>query len=46
MNELVAGDVTKLVEPSIFDDDTIKELKATLIDIGEFIKECQEMEKI
>lgn len=43
--ELNANDITseKLVEPSIYDDDDIKNLKLILKDICEFIKECVDM---
>ena len=34
------------MEPSIFDDDNTKGLKATLNDIQEYIKECADMEQI
>ena len=33
----------KLIEPSIFDDENIKNLKVILKDICEFIKECVDM---
>ena len=36
----------KLIEPSIFDDQTIQDLKATLAEMVEFVKECQDMEKM
>ena len=39
-------DLDKLVEPSIFDDETTKALKATLVDIREFINECKDLEQI
>ena len=39
-------DTKKLIEPSIFDDDTIQDLKATLVEMVEFVKECQDMEKM
>tara|TARA_B110000285_G_C14673295_1_gene401347 strand:+ start:178 stop:444 length:267 start_codon:yes stop_codon:yes gene_type:complete len=38
--------LTKLMEPSIFDDDTTKGLKSTLNDVQEYIKECADMEQI
>ena len=46
VDDTTANDIQKLVECSIFDDDQIKDLKATLLDIGEFIKECTDLEKI
>ena len=39
-------DLDKLVEPSIFDDEVTKGLKATLVDIREFINECKDLEQI
>ena len=39
-------DIKKLIEPSIFDDETIQDLKATLVEMVEFVKECQDMEKM
>lgn len=39
-------EVTKLIEPSIFDDESIKDLKATLTEMQEFINECKDMEAI
>lgn len=39
-------DIQKLIEPSIFDDQTIQDLKATLVEMVEFVKECQDMEKM
>ena len=38
--------MTKLMEPSIFDDDNTKGLKSTLNDVQEYIKECADMEHI
>lgn len=38
--------ISKLTEPSIFDDEKIKDLKATLLDIQEFMNECADMETI
>jgi len=32
--------VAKLIQPSIFDDDKIKELKSSLADVQEYITEC------
>lgn len=39
-------DVSKLIEPSIFDDQSIQDLKATLVEMQEFINECKDMEQI
>jgi hypothetical protein len=39
-------EVPKLIEPSIFDDEDIKDLKATLTEMQEFINECKDMETI
>ena len=39
-------EVAKLIEPSIFDDEGIKDLKATLTEMQEFINECKDMEAI
>jgi tetratricopeptide (TPR) repeat protein len=39
-------EIKKLIEPSIFDDQTIQDLKATLVEMVEFVKECQDMEKM
>lgn len=33
-------------EPSVFDDDAIKDMKLTLQEIGEYIKECIDAAKI
>ena len=38
--------VQKLIEPSIFDDESIQDLKATLTEMQEFINECKDMETI
>jgi endonuclease III-like uncharacterized protein len=46
ISENDVNNIQKLVESSIFDDDECKDLKATLVDIGEFIKECCDMDKI
>ena len=46
VGEDLQNDIAKLTECSIFDDKEIKDLKATLIDIGEFIKECTDLDKI
>lgn len=43
--EMNSKDITseKLIEPSIYDDEDIKNLKLILKDICEFIKECVDM---
>ena len=33
-------------EPSVFDDDSIKDMKLLLQEIGEYIKECDDAAKI
>jgi len=38
--------ISKLIQPSIFDDDKIKELKSSLFDVQEYITECNQLEQI
>lgn len=38
--------IADLVKPSIFDDDAIKDRKALLLDVQEFITECNQMDQI
>lgn len=41
-----AAEVSVLIQPSIFDDDKIKELKSSLADVQEYITECKQLENI
>lgn len=38
--------MTKLMEPSIFDDDTTRDLKALLVEVQDYINECADLVKI
>ena len=46
IDSALANNIPKLVEASIFDDDNIRDLKASLLEIGEFINECKDLEKM
>lgn len=38
--------IADLVKPSIFDDDVVRDRKALLVEVGEFINECNQMDQI
>lgn len=38
--------VAELIKPSIFDDEKVKELKASLLDVQEYILECKQLDEI